>query len=171
MQNLPVVQDRSVNQPNRKPDGRKVTNVQRRPFHSSITGRRRRNESLTLVPPTAQQRVAEGQEIAVNETCGRAVGSIRQPPDAQANPAPNNAVASATTNQQEKRAAPTCRLKTYRSDSENLKSCSRPACGRRLDRIRAVRREPPGRAAEECGVVVLVTAPRSGCWIGTFPPA
>jgi hypothetical protein len=89
MQNLPVVQDRSVNQPNRKPDGRKVTNVQRRPFHSSITGRRRRNESLTLVPPTAQQRVAEGQEIAVNETCGRAVGSIRQPPDAQANPAPN----------------------------------------------------------------------------------
>ena len=68
----------------------------------------------------------EGQEIAVNETCWRAVGSICQPPDAQANPAPNNAVASAIANQQEKRDSPTFRLKTYRSDPESFKSWFTP---------------------------------------------
>jgi hypothetical protein len=86
----------SANPPNRKRRGNdKAGIVQRCPFHNSITGRALL-EAL-LVNPTAQQRLAEGQEIAESEACWRGVGSIRQSPAAQANPAPSTAAVATDT--------------------------------------------------------------------------
>jgi hypothetical protein len=56
----------SANPPNRKRRGNdKAGIVQRCPFHNSITGRGIRLRAL--LDPTAQQCVAEGQEIAESD--------------------------------------------------------------------------------------------------------